>query len=151
MKAKVNADKINLLFVKTLKSNIEVGSNFIKKEGQEYQLSLGQDTGLNLDEKKIVFTLKVLIDFPDKNEGAGARAEFILQFLFEVENLDDFTSQNNEGTTSVSGELSMTLAGIAYSTARGVILNTTEQSTIKGILLPVINPVNLFAKGRIKL
>jgi len=151
MKAKVDADKINLLFVKTLKSNIEVGSNFIKKEGQEYQLSLGQDSGLNLDEKKIVFTLKVLIDFPDKNEGAGARAEFVLQFLFEVENLDDFTSQNEEGTTSVSGELSMTLAGIAYSTARGVILNTTEQSTIKGILLPVINPVNLFAKGQIQL
>lgn len=151
MNGKVDANKINLLFVKTLKSNIEVGANFIKKEGQKNQLSLGQDTGLNLDEKKIVFTLKVLIDFPDKNKEVCARAEFVLQFLFEVENLESLTQVKEDGTTVVSGELSVTLAGIAYSTARGIILNTTEQSTIKGILLPVINPINLFAKGQIQL
>jgi hypothetical protein len=151
MKSKVDADKINLLFVKTLKSNIEVGSNFIKKEGQEYHLSLGQESGLNLDEKKIAFTLKVLIEFPNKNEDAKAQAEFVLQFLFEIENLDKLATLDDEGAITVSGELSMTLAGISYSTARGIILNTTEQSTIRGILLPVISPAKLFTEGKIQL
>ncbi|PWH85705.1 hypothetical protein [Brumimicrobium oceani] len=151
MKSKVDADKINLLFVKTLKSNIEVGSNFIKEEGQEYHLSLGQESGLNLDEKKIAFTLKVLIEFPNTNEDAKAQAEFVLQFLFEIENLDKLVTLDDEGAITVSGELSMTLAGISYSTARGIILNTTEQSTIRGILLPVISPAKLFTKGKIQL
>lgn len=147
MKGQVEAEKINLLFVKTLKSNIEVGPNFIKKEGQEYQLSIGQDTGVNIEEKKIIFNLKVLIEFPDKNEESSARAQFVLQFLFEIENLDDLSKLSEDDSTIVSGELSLTLAGIAYSTSRGIILTTTEQSVIKGILLPVINPMNLLKKG----
>ncbi|WP_417265064.1 hypothetical protein [Brumimicrobium sp.] len=151
MKAKVDAKKINLLFVKTLKSNIEVGSNFIKKEGQEYHLSLGQESGLNLDEKKVAFTLKVLIEFPNSIKDAKAQAEFVLQFLFEVKNLDELAKVEDDGAITVSGELSLTLAGIAYSTARGIILNTTEQSTIRGILLPVISPAKLFTEGKIQL
>jgi hypothetical protein len=148
MKGQVEAEKINLLFVKSLKSNIEIGSKFNRKDGQEYQLSIGQETGLNLDEKKIIFTLKVLIEFPSDIQDKTAKAEFVIQFLFEVENLNDLSNINDDGTPVVLGELSVTLTGIAYSTSRGIILNSTDQSEIGGVLLPVINPMNLLVNGK---
>ena len=52
----------------------------------------------------------------------------------------------SEEDFSVSAMIGATLAGIAYSTTRGIILDCTQSTDFKGVLLPVINPQQLLLK-----
>ena len=74
----------------------------------------------------------------------GIEGEYHIEFEYHVENLDDFVTggESNESKV-VENILGATIAGISYSTARGIILNRTQATNFNGVLLPVINPADL--------
>lgn len=143
MNGKVNADKINLVNVKILKSNIEAGSSFVKDAPCERSLLFAHDSGVNIDDKNILINLNIKIDFKGTTEEQSAKGEFRIQYLFNVENLDELMQISDSEAPNISGELAATLMGIAYSTSRGIILTSTENSVLGGILLPVVSPVKI--------
>jgi hypothetical protein len=77
------------------------------------------------------------------------KASFTIQFDFEIENIEDFliystdTEGTEEKTVQVDANLGATLMGIAYSTARGIILTRTGGTALEGIVLPVVDPMTL--------
>lgn len=139
----VSADKINLVNVKILKSNIEAGSSFSKDVKCEKSLLFNHDSGVNINDKNILITLNIKIDFKGVNEDQSAIGEFKIQYLFHIENLEELMRISVSETPNLSGELAATLMGIAYSTSRGIILTSTENSVLGGILLPVVSPVKI--------
>lgn len=143
MKGTVEANKIHLHFVKTLRSSIDIGNDFVNHDGREFDLAFGNDTGINLDAKKIIFTFNILIEFKNENIENSAKASFDIQYLFEVDNLDELSNVHEDGTPIVDGSLTLTLAGIAYSTSRGLVYNLTDQSLLGGIIIPVVDPMSL--------
>lgn len=143
MNGVVDADKIDLLYVKTLKSNIEVGSDFRRDAMSGLSFSFSQDSGVSMDDNNIILNLKISINAVEESEDGFAKGEFYFQFLFNIENLIDLTSVEENGVVNVSGDLATTIMGIAYSTSRGLVLSATEQSVLEGVLLPVVNPSNL--------
>ena len=62
-----------------------------------------------------------------------------LSFLFQVENLSEISEANTNENKLIS-HLEATLAGIAYSTARGLLMNKVQGTRFTGFILPVISP-----------
>ncbi|WP_424001203.1 hypothetical protein [Maribacter sp. IgM3_T14_3] len=74
---------------------------------------------------------------------------FRVNFHFEVDNLDDMYTHNEEDIPVFQELFVATLAGISYSTLRGIIYEKTINTFWNGITLPVINPAILL-KGWIE-
>ena len=83
----------------------------------------------------------------EKEEVMDLRGEYHIEFVYQVENLDEFMEENEAETEGfvVSDELGATIAGISYSTARGIILDRTHATYFNGVILPVLNPRDLLA------
>jgi len=52
-----------------------------------------------------------------------------------------FVLQDESGKTYIDKNIGGTLLGIAYSTARGIVLERTQGSYLGGVVLPVIDPI----------
>lgn len=65
---------------------------------------------------------------------------FGFEFIFEVENLEDWISKSEEGGIKLDAHLRTTLRMLAYSTARGMVLLQTSGTGLDGFILPVIHP-----------
>ena len=59
--------------------------------------------------------------------------------------MDDFVSIVNE-EKQVDGMLGTWLSAIAYSTMRGIILQETQNTLLKGIIIPVVDPKRLLTE-----
>ncbi|MEQ9300969.1 MAG: hypothetical protein RIF33_20510 [Cyclobacteriaceae bacterium] len=75
----------------------------------------------------------------------GATGEYLLEYSYIVENLSEF-AEDEDGQKLVSASLGATIAGISYSTARGIVLDRTQATDFNGVLLPIINPHRLLGE-----
>jgi hypothetical protein len=153
---KVIADKIHLIAVKVLKSRFEV-HNPNDDHNEIFNLSTGlkSETAFNFEDKFIRFRLYILIQGLDNDEKkVGIEGEYCIEFEYRVDNLNDFVIDGDskeedtavdskEKVQAVDGKLGATIAGISYSTARGIILHRTQATEFNGVLLPVISPGDL--------
>ncbi len=71
------------------------------------------------------------------------KANFTIEFLLEVENIDDFIFQKSAEEFQLDSRLGSAIMGIVYSTARGIILTRTAGTALQGTILPVIDPSGL--------
>ena len=56
----------------------------------------------------------------------------------------DFISyEENKEDYTIDSQLGATIAGISYSTARGIVLERTNGTYFNGVILPVLNPREL--------
>ena len=102
---------------------------------------------LNLDEKIVGLKHTIYIDtLNKKQEELEIRASYTHEFIFRVDNLQDFVDspeENEEKEENIDPILLGTLAGIAYSTVRGIVMNRTQGTALNAVILPVIDPKKL--------
>lgn len=145
MKGKVSADKISLLKVKTLKSLVEAGLAFSPGHIQ-YDMGVTYDSGVSIEDKQLIFNIQILLNHVGENVNDSLQAEFHFQYLFQVENLEDLYKSEG-GEFLIDGALTVTLIGILYSTARGLVLSNTQNVVPGGLILPVVNPSDILKDG----
>lgn len=139
---KIDAEKMHMLSVKTLKGNIDSASgidpNLITGHSFDFQLGHGMDT----EQKLIGFELKIDIEaLGKKNEPLGIKGSYTHEIVFKVENMDDFIDQAEKPEDTVMDYMLMaTLVGIAYSTVRGIIFTRTQGTSLNTVILPVVDP-----------
>lgn len=145
---RIRPEKIHMVDFRVLRSSIEVSDAFLDSDelidnidiGQEamYQVGVGND--------QVDLRIEVLIQGKNKDqEPLEVVGRFRIDFLFRVNELETFTTKEGDQVT-VSGALIATLAGIAYSTSRGLINDRLSASPLKGVILPVIDPKELLRK-----
>ncbi|MET7000269.1 hypothetical protein [Chitinophaga defluvii] len=144
--SKVDAAKISLLDIITLKGSIDLADEtmaIVKPAG--YSFEFKTDSHIQPDDKLIRFYLHSSIKcFNETEQLNGVTADYTLEFIFEVSNLLEFIMLDDvKQTIKVDNQLGVTIASIAYSTARGVIFDKTQGTPLDGVILPVINPLNL--------
>ncbi len=146
-KSKVSPDKIHLQGVRILKSHFEVSGIDEQQEISTFSMGFKSESGFDINENQQLFRLYIKIKgLNDKEEYVGVSGEYHIEFYFYIENLTDFVHREEgaeENDFSISQELGATIAGIAYSTSRGIILDRTQATDFSGFLLPVINPNHL--------
>jgi len=148
-KDKINPEAIHLLKVSVFKSLIERQEEFLDQpsiEPENYSFSFAQKTAFNHEEGRIRIQLFILLKAQGNNAAnLGIQGEFGIEFNYKVDNLETLCTKGDDGKRHYYASLGTTLMSISYSTARGIILQQTQGSIISlsGVILPVINPVDL--------
>lgn len=144
-RTQVDPEKIHLVGIRVLKAHYEVESAIQDAEIEisDYQIGLKSETGFNYEINQMRFLLYIkMVGIDSKGEPVGVKGEYWLEYLYKIDNLNDFVEEDGD-TKLVSAILGATIAGISYSTARGIILDRTQATDFNGVLLPIINPYKL--------
>ena len=144
---KIEPEKIHILSIKTLKGKIENNEDSSSSAIVGYRYKNALAIALNLDEKIVGLKHTIYIDtLNKKQEELEIKASYTHEFIFRVDNLQDFVDSpevDEKKAENIDPILLGTLAGIAYSTVRGIIMNRTQGTALNAVILPVIDPKKL--------
>lgn len=113
-------------------------------EGGWDELVLKVDVKTSFNEQigcRAVLSIDILRENEDPK--MEIKANFTIEFLLEIENLNDFKILVSESEIQLDSRLGATIVGIIYSTARGIIYSRTAGTVIQGVILPVVDPYSL--------
>lgn len=143
--SKIIPELIHMTSLNVYKASVETSDEYLDSplEINNIGVEYAQQSALNIDDKAIRIRLEIRLNPVDEEKKSiGINAGYGIEFHFEVENLEDFLS-DEEDEKKINGVLAGTLMGIAYSTARGIIFDRTQGTFFKGVILPVIDPKEL--------
>ncbi len=143
--SKIKPELIHITSITVLKSNIETTESYIDDpvEFKNIKVQCAQDSAFNFDDNAVRVRIDIsLISVDENDEPIGLNAEYTIEFIFIVENFDEFVI-DMEDHKEVEGILGNTIMSIAYSTARGMVLERTQGTYFNGIILPVIDPKSI--------
>lgn len=139
----IDASKIEIVQIKTLKGNIDADENNNAEQIEAYTYEFGLATGLNPDENLVGLKLTIDITAVGKNDvSLNIKGSYTHEVLFKITDLDDFVVKK-ENRAVIDVALGSTLIGMAYSTVRGIIFTRTQGTSLGTVILPVINPVDI--------
>jgi hypothetical protein len=147
---KIEPEKIHILSIKTLKGKIENDADSSSSAIVGYRYKNALAVALNLNEKIVGLKHTIYIDtLNKKQEELEIKASYTHEFIFRVDNLNDFVDDSDDAEEKEEKEENIdpillgTLAGIAYSTVRGIVMNRTQGTALNAVILPVIDPKKL--------
>ncbi len=142
----IDITKLHIVQFKILKGSIE-NEEALDSSKLEFAFNVSYSSGFNVPEKlaKCDVTLDISGKLP-LSENVSASAEFKFSSIFFIEQLEELTSKNKKGVTLINKELGAILAGINYSTMRGVLLTRLQGTSLQEFILPVIDPFQLLDK-----
>jgi hypothetical protein len=140
-KSKFNADHVSLVLINVIKSNIHFDQFITSDKALAHQMKMGKEIDYNFEAKMCRVKLLLEFDALDKDEAVNEciKASFAIDFHFKVDNMDDCITKNDE-SIAIDSTMPAHLVGIAYSTARGIVLERLSNSPFQGLILPIINP-----------
>lgn len=138
---RVKPELIQILNINIYKSIVNTTEEHINMPvgPSNFRVGFAQNSSFSFENRNVRIRLDVIIEGIDEKENTvGLTGEFGIEFHFHVENFDEFV-ELKEGKKKVSFVLGLTLLNIAYSTARGLILERTHGTYFNGIIIPVID------------
>lgn len=139
---KINPESISIIHINVYKSIVSPSDIYVDnpQKPSNFRVGYTYNFAINVKLKNIRLRLEAMLDgINKKEEPIGIQGNFGIEFHFRVDNLEAFL-ENKEGENKIQGLLGTTLISIAFSTARGIILEKTLNTPLNGIILPVIDP-----------
>tara|TARA_R110000868_G_C10941816_1_gene767144 strand:+ start:1494 stop:1952 length:459 start_codon:yes stop_codon:yes gene_type:complete len=133
----IDPEKIHLLQIEPIEvliSDLEVPFN----QEEIIDMKIAHKSAHNIEDKGFLLGLDVILTLTDRKPEREAR--FRYNFHFAVENMEKMYSFKEEGKPTFSRQFVATLAGISYSTLRGIIFEKLFHSSWGSVTVPVINP-----------
>ncbi|MDX2429409.1 MAG: hypothetical protein QNK35_00660 [Bacteroides sp.] len=152
---RIKPEQIHILGITVLKTNIIPTQKFLdaRKEPENISVGFSQESKFDFDEGVVQMLINIhLIGKDEQDKDIGLEGDYSIEFVFKIESFKDFIIESKEiveakeiSTKEVDGVLGGALLGIAFSTARGIILERTQGTPFQnsGVILPVINPNEL--------
>ncbi|MFY8033116.1 MAG: hypothetical protein ACOVMN_01270 [Flexibacteraceae bacterium] len=127
--------------------NTQLGFEF---EKQPIFLAINSKFNENLKPSRVAgfdYQLELVLNLEMKlgkndQDAPTSEAKFSFLYQFDLQDLGNYFKANNQADTLSIISLA-NLAGLAYSTTRGLVLSYLERSIFKGYILPVVNPFSL--------
>lgn len=111
----------------------------------EYHLSIG----LGTDNKLIRVDLGVEIKaISPTTEMVPVQGSFLFAFAYQIENINELVHNAASEAPQLDYNLSIALAGITYSTVRGILMTRLQGTLLEKFIMPVVNPAELLGKGQ---
>lgn len=142
----IQTDKILLEDITLLKSAVNSSDEYLENPTKPESVVMTLLTAPRFDfsQNQCRFRLNIALSGQDAaQKNSGLSAEFLIDFIFIIENLSEFILEKN-GAPQIQMILGATLLGISFSTARGIVLERTKGTPFAGFILPVINPSQVF-------
>ena len=110
----------------------------------DINFNIAHNTKHNLEDERI--KIELFIDLLSESEKG---VKFKIDFFYCIDKMSKYYTLNDEKTIpTFSSRFIMTLLGISYSTARGVIFQQLQETNFKNLILPVVAPSKIL-KSRI--
>ena len=135
----VNPELIDLVSVDILKARIESEFETLSEDSTEFQFTTSFLNGFNIDEKLVRCELEINVDKKNEEGRIIAESNFTISFVYQIENLEEVV-EVKDGGIIFNGAMAATLAGIAFSTTRGILLSRFQGTTFRDFILPIIDP-----------
>lgn len=138
-------EKIHLVDVKI--TNAQINSSITTAaEWDKLTLNMASETLFN---EEYMCRLSLTLDMERPGEDGQPpliKANFSIDFDFQIDNIMELilVDKESKAIMHASRELGISLMGIAYSTARGIILTRTGGTVLNGLVLPVVDTAKLF-------
>lgn len=134
-------EEIHLIQVNVIKSNINTEEKYLDHpvvpEGMS--IELGKDIAYNFEEGGARYRLYFKFEGLSKdNEAIGLNGDIGLEYHFMIDEFEKHVKKTKKGN-ELSLPLCASMMAIAYSTSRGIILERTQNTFFKGIILPVLD------------
>lgn len=139
----IDADKISILNIRTLRGNIDCPINADINEIKGHVFGFDLKTALRTEEK--IVGLKLQVDITavnEKNKKLPITGSYTHEMIFYIENLNDFIEKINKEQV-IDAAFGSTLVSIIYSTVRGIIYSRTQGTSLGIVILPVVAPLKL--------
>lgn len=140
--SKVKPEKIHFRSIQIIEFQINTSDTFkdhpVKPELCTFSIgkSIAHIPGENKGRYRLFFMVEAL---NADQQTIGLDAFIGIEFHLEIENLAENIIEH-DGQLSINSSLAATLLGMSYSTARGIILEKTQNTFFGGIILPCIDP-----------
>lgn len=144
--SKFNPDLIRLGDVNVCKGAIDSPFGFKANEDTRFMADISFDMGLNLEDNLVKCDLDIHVESSEVNDKL-VKGSFTLEFIYEVENLNDLARLEKD-YVDVDDALSLSLASISYSTARGILLTRFQGTGLQQFILPIVKPQNILDSGK---
>lgn len=135
----INPEKIHLENVDILKARINSEFEAWSDEADEFQFSVSFTNGFNLQEKRVRCELEINVNKLSLEKKTIAESSFTISYVYRIEDFDAFVEEK-EGGIVFNVVMAATLAGISFSTGRGILLTRFQGTIFKDFILPVIDP-----------
>lgn len=136
-KINIDPEKLHLEFIEEVSVDMDNISD-IDFTNLSITTDIAHVSGHNLENKKYLLGLKVVFTINDPHE--PLEFNFRYNFHYFVDNFHEMYTLNEDGTPFFSKLFVATLAGISYSTLRGIIFEKTSSIGLPSLTLPIINP-----------
>ena len=146
----IKPEEINLFHIHVNESVINAVAH---EKKPNYAVNVGHVLmhNLKLERLKINLVIELKAELKEKQRDAKiSNAHFNIEFHFQITNLKDFYTLNENETPVFHGLLITTLLGLSFSTARGIIYERLSKTNMAGIILPVVSPQKMLADKKKK-
>ena len=133
----IDPDKIHLDYIEKVRVSLDEYENLMKTTSS-ITTYVAHTGGYNLEESKYLFGLHIV--FSNSEISEKLECEFRYNFHYTIDNLQEMYDLNEDGIPIFKKIFVATLAGISYSTLRGIIFEKTSKSNVGVLTIPVINP-----------
>lgn len=137
--AKIIPEDINLFHIDILEQ--QIGQPKVK-----LYIDVAHTVMHNLKEEKVKLNLKINLETCKGDNKKCPFAHFDIDFHYHIKNLENFYTLNDKQQATFNALLIVTLLGISFSTARGIIYEKLTANSIKNIILPIVSPQKMLIK-----
>jgi hypothetical protein len=133
----INPEKIHLIQIEPISSVIaEVEVSIQDDETIDFKIA--HISAHHLEDKRFLMGLEIILILDGREQ--KSKAKFRYDFHFAIDNLKDMYKLDENNDPIFQKVFGATLAGISYSTLRGIIFEKLSNSSWGSITLPVIDP-----------
>ncbi len=139
----IDPEKIHLVQIEPMEVFIsEVKEPFNQEES--IGMEIAHISGYDLDKKDFLLGLDIILTLENRIPEKTAR--FRYNFHFAIDNLEQMYNINEKDEPSFHKQFAATLAGISYSTLRGIMFEKLFHSSWGSTIVPVINPAKILER-----
>jgi len=139
-KPKIIPENYNLFHINIVESSIVSTPD---NQNINYTIDVGHTVMHDIETKRVKIGILTNIKGIKDNEKVNAKAFFNIDFHFEVYDLEKFYKDSGKGNIVFDGTFIAVLLGISYSTARGLIYERLNDTSLEGVILPIVSPQKL--------
>ncbi len=136
-----DATKLIIKEFKIIKGEIEAPFEFDGTQIESYQTDMSFDVSFNTEAKLLKTDIGFSIETKSTNSQKEARAKFDFVYMIHVKNLEELMElDEDDNLEDVEHILMNSIASIAYSTSRGVLMTRFQGTVLEDYILPIVNP-----------
>jgi hypothetical protein len=135
----IDPEKIAIVNFKLLSSQIDIPATVQANSIEDFNLKNELDLALNLENQLIRANFIISIITQSAETKQEAKATFHLSYIFKIQNIKDFIDDNNV----INRTLTNVIAGIGFSTSRGILMERLANTVFNKFILPIIDPNQL--------